>query len=472
MNDDALAARTSDVNATMSAPPSRPAELRSELASERVKVEIGAFLAEVKRWAWTDDDPRADCGTHAQALRDVAVGAASTLMPRVDAVAQPDPGDRLRALRDIERELGVIRAIWAHLRVMIDARTQPVTGPLLRAADELVWSLHRGAMSIARGGAEPPVPLVTVGPEWGAEMVPVPRIALNTRGTAATAAVAILDRLRIREIRLPWAAVGEPWLLALVLHEVGHAIEFDLVPDGTLLTAFATALADAVGGPRAQRWRGWADEVFADACAVAAAGPAILPALVAWETTTLARLASSASLADRYPPPVVRWNLVRAFCTQLGLPAGDPPAITASLSPDRGLRDLLDDLPAVVAVLDQPLPLVARRLRDLWPDTAALLGDPVTQKQADLQADQPFPDDTMSGARAALVAAVGVATAGPAAAASYGPWRQQLAARVVALIGACHGPGTRGSGDLPPAGPAAALLGSLAREAREEADHA
>jgi hypothetical protein len=446
--------------------------MRPGLARERLLVQLEAFVKDVDRWTWDDTDARADCGSHARSLRAVMARVADDLRTRAAAVAQPDPGDRVRALRDLERELGVVRALWAQLRGRIDARIEEATGPLLRAADELVWSVHRGAMALACPGAEPPVPLVTVGPEWGAEMVPIPRLELTTRGSAAAAATALLEKLSIREIRLPWAAVGEPWLLALVLHEVGHAIELDLVAGGKLLPAFADALADAVPGGRASRWRAWADEVFADACAVAAAGPAILPTLVAWETTALSKLASSAALPDRYPPPVVRWRLVRAFCVQLGLPAGDPPAIAEPLALDAGLRDLIADLPAVVAALDRPLPIAGCKLRELWPDTPALLGDPVTQKEQDLAAGDSFADETMSGARAALVAAVKAGAAGPAADADYGPWRQRLCARALALMAACHGGGTRGSGELPPSEPAADILISLAREAREEADGA
>jgi hypothetical protein len=78
------------------------------LARDRLRAEAHAFRAEVARWQWKDDDPRAACATHARALRAAVDHAAADLDRRAAAVADADGGERVRALRDLERELGVV----------------------------------------------------------------------------------------------------------------------------------------------------------------------------------------------------------------------------------------------------------------------------------------------------------------------------------------------------------------------------
>lgn len=439
-------------------------------AKARVLAEIDQLIADVGNWTWGAGDPRASCTAHAKALRNTITSAAEKLRETAGRIAQPDIGDRLRALRDVERELGVIRAVADELRRRIDARVPQPTAAVLKAADEIVWSTHRAAMNNAKPGGEPLVPLVSIGPEWGAEMVPVARVDLRSNGSVAQAASQVLKTLAIRDIRLPWAVVNEPWLLSLLLHEVGHAIEFDLVPDGGLLPAFAQHLGDLVGGKYHDEWRAWAHEVFADACAVAAGGSAILPVLVAWETTATNKLISSSARSQRYPPPVVRWELVRRWSERLGMPPGDPPGILAGLSFDAGLGELLQDVPKVLDALEKPLPLLGDlTIAKLWPDTPALVAGALAQKQADLKG-KVFADASMPGARLALLASVLAADAGGQAPTDYAVWRQDLCERSLALMGACHGPGTRAAGDAPDHSVAADLLGTLASDAMRQAD--
>lgn len=425
--------------------------------------EITSLAGEVEAWGtdWPGTDPRRNYATHVAALRAALSEALVPLRNEAKAVSSPDAGAAAGLLRAIEVRLGVARAVWADLQSRVEARAGGAYAGLLAAADEVVWSAHRGAMIQALRhdviDTEPPAPLVSVSPEWGAALVPQADVQLLTRGPAEQLARRVCERLRIREIRLPHTARGQPSLLAILLHEVGHAVQMDL----DLRVAFQSHVEARLG----PLWGAWATEVFADACAVAAGGRAILPTLVAWEAQPDTKLRRPGTLPDSYPPPLVRWELVRAWGEHLGLPMSEHAVeLPSPASLDPSVASLLDELPAVIALLDAPLPGLRNPLKimDLWPDTPDLCADggPVSDKRAQLGSAGAVPvDATMEGARAAVIAAVDAVEEGyttraesvgldPAWDAGFAAWRKTLGERTLRVVAACRGPGARAGGDF------------------------
>ena len=103
-----------------------------------------------------------------------------------------------------------------------------------------------------------------------------------------------------------------------------------------LVATFAGLVADKVktaGGAAAeqQRWSAWSQEIFADLCLAAAAGPWAIWALAPWALT-------AASAMDKplqnYPPPAVRLRLLELMSRALQHPS--EPSVSSRLGLEAG----------------------------------------------------------------------------------------------------------------------------------------
>jgi hypothetical protein len=116
--------------------------------------------------------------------------------------------------------------------------------------------------------------------------------------------------------------VPAPWWLLLLGHEVGHHVQYDLLPERKLVDGFRTAIYQAVereihSTADADAWARWSREIFADVFSTLCMGP--------WAVRTMLELEFTASAAmdeprDNYPSPAVR----------LGLLAGAVDRVTSS----------------------------------------------------------------------------------------------------------------------------------------------
>jgi hypothetical protein len=175
----------------------------------------------------------------------------------------------------------------------------------------------------------------------------------------------LLNELPVAVLSLPPRSVSEPWWLAFVAHEVGHHVQFDLLPDAGL-TRLVPGLIEAVAG---ERWKAWHEEIFADLYSVLMIGP--------WAGWVLAELVwgdDRAMLNDanpRYPAPVVRLMFMSEIARKLnvdpapalrGIVASEllsGPAVGIGRPPHNARETIADDLSALdtlTSALLEPVP--------------------------------------------------------------------------------------------------------------------
>jgi hypothetical protein len=240
-------------------------------------------------------------------------------------------GEVYTECRLADDRIALVGRIWEWFRAKLDQRDDAVFGPVLAAADEVLWSCYAGVFDNAAAVSGREVPR---------GLVPLPYIELGSgsmvtrQPDAPTGLIPdrgdefvnqFLARLPLGLIGLPLAWVEAPWWLLLLGHEVGHHLQFDLVPESGLVREFGDligATAD-VGAPQhvAWRWRTWSQEIFADLCLLCAGGPWGI-----WSVVELALADQRTMSAERgsFPPPVTRLALLSAAATTLGVdgPAG------------------------------------------------------------------------------------------------------------------------------------------------------
>jgi hypothetical protein len=268
--------------------------------------------------AWHQHRQRADGeGLHRSQLE-----TAHTLLDRAlaelhapIAALAGDPARSLAQCRVHDRRLVWLRRVFDFFRQRFDQRDEPTLGPVLRAADEVVWSCHReplAASSRGVGAVEPP-PLAYVEPGLTPEVFPhglVP--AALRRDVDAAFLRASLESLPFAVVRVPASCASAPWWLAHLGHEVGHVIDERFLGYAARSALVAGLHLDTAA---AARWTQWSGEVFADLYAALMLGPWALWALAMAETQDEPTMCEP---RDGYPAPVVRLLLVTHACEALG----------------------------------------------------------------------------------------------------------------------------------------------------------
>jgi hypothetical protein len=292
--------------------------------------------------AWADQRHQLDSlgqyGAHVTVLESVLVQVLGALAGALDGIDAGRPvGEVYMECRRADDNAALVSQIWEWFRVKFEQRGDAVFGPLLAAADEVLWSCYAGVFRNAAALSGRAVPH---------GLVPLPFIELGSRPTVTPQDVTHADlrpsrelttflrRLPLPVIALPLAWVEAPWWLLLLSHEVGHQIQRDLVPEDRLHLEFAELIATAAasgGAEAAVRWRGWSEEIFADLCLLCIGGPwgiwSVVEQALADERTMLA--------AGRYPSTVARLELLASAATALGteghagLRGVDPRALAA-----------------------------------------------------------------------------------------------------------------------------------------------
>ena len=311
-------------------------------------------------------------------LERTLLGAVSSLRVEAGALSLGVPlGDLHAKAANLDQRAALVRKVWAWFQAKFDQRDRHDDQRLvavLAAADEVVWSCWKEAFDSAALSGGPvaergPAPLPYVDSEGGAEAFVRDEPPTGLGASEADQALGrFLVRLPVPVVRLPVGCLDSPWWLALLAHEVGHHLQYDLLLDAALVAEVGGLVAGAVsGGPaEAARWRGWSRELFADACALVVLGPAAI------SVTLQVELGGEAALLDparsRYPAPAVRLALLAALADQLGLdplPAlggfGDPAALAASRAASAGADPLAARRERVRADLTQ-VPKVAAAL--------------------------------------------------------------------------------------------------------------
>jgi hypothetical protein len=273
--------------------------------------------------AWRDHRKQRDVdGQHRSQLDGcVAVidAALQELHGPIVAMARDDPRAAAHC-RVHDRRLAWLRRTWDFFRDRFDQRDDATLAPLLRAADEIVWSCHRepfGGLPGPQSTAAGPPPLPYVEPQSTPEVFPRGLVPGTLRRDVDAGFLrAALESLPFAVVRVPSACVTAPWWLVHLGHEVGHVIDDQLLGH----EARAAIVAGLGLGDRStEEWTHWSSELFADLYALLMFGPWALWALAAAEARD-----DTSMLAprDAYPPPAVRLLVMAHACDTLGHGAG------------------------------------------------------------------------------------------------------------------------------------------------------
>jgi hypothetical protein len=224
-----------------------------------------------------------------------------------------------------------LHQIWEYLRVKFDQRDHERLGPVVKAADEVVWGCYDQVFRWVESRNPnlnrhaPPLSYIEndYSPvSWEADRL-LPTLLRFPAGLRAgddvrlAALDAYLQRLPIPTVQLPSWCVDAPWWLVFVAHEVGHHVQHDLDLEDLFFERMRQAAENAnLENSDVNAWGKWGEEIFADVFSVACMGTWAIWALteIVWSTDTDMLCGDS-----RYPPPVTRLGLMVRVAEKLGL---------------------------------------------------------------------------------------------------------------------------------------------------------
>lgn len=262
--------------------------------------------------------------------RDVVVAQSRALLDQSRAA-----GDAMEATE----LLSSAEAVFQLYRDLDGQRRLPVLGGRLQVADAIAIDGYTAVLKAL--GQEVvkrrlPTPLVYLQPGYSPATFPRGRTlvgpGLRHRGSAPTI------ELSLPVVLLPPDHLEAPWLLTIVLHEVGHDLDHDLgLLEGLDLSGLAAQRRDA--------WKRWAGEILADLIAMYLAGP--------WFAVSLVGLAAAFgwhwSLQGVHPPLALRRLLLVDLLQRM-----QAPEVAAHL-PDapqmHQLQGYRDEVPDVLEAL-------------------------------------------------------------------------------------------------------------------------
>jgi hypothetical protein len=273
--------------------------------------ELGAWLAKRR-----DDDEHHQYHTQLEALETAVRSALAELAPELVAIHPGRaPGEVYDGCRAFDLRVLWLRRVWDFFREKLDQRDDPRLRPVLKAADEVVWSCYRPAFLRAQvwtpGLDAGPAPLPFVESRYSPEAFPRELVPQDLkREVDLTFLQAHLAALPIPLVRLPPTCVESPWGLVYLAHELGHHVQYRLLPGRKLVDDSADRIGDAVRetAPEAEEsWRSWSREIFADFYSVLLMGTWAARAML--ELELRGRSAMSATRST-YPSPLIRVYLM------------------------------------------------------------------------------------------------------------------------------------------------------------------
>jgi hypothetical protein len=298
---------------------------RRELTEAELTQLTGEFQAWLERRRNRDEQ-----GQHAtqldavEALMSTGADSLRKAVREID-LAQPT-GDLFESCRLFDLRVLWLRRVWQFFREKFDQRDDARLQPVLKAADEVVWSCHQQLYRQAEAWAPQlkpgPAPLPYLEPFYAPEAFPAELVPPGLKSEVDVGFLREhLNKLPIPVVRLHPGSVIAPWWLVYIGHEVGHHIQYGVLPEMGLVRGFRETAAETVlrhGGSDkdATRWDNWSVEVFADVFALLVLGPWFLWAMVELE---LQPTQSMFARRAAYPSPAVRLRLLATAATRLGL---------------------------------------------------------------------------------------------------------------------------------------------------------
>lgn len=332
---------------------------------------IDGIRESVEEWLGHRDDCDAlnQYSTQLDVLKTALTGPLTELRKIVGKLADiPDTGRVYSACRANDVRAEVVRRVFTYFRAKFDQRDDEKLGRVLRAADEVIWSCwtepFQNAMRADPSLTPKPAPLPYIEPQYSPAAIPrddPPSDLAVERDDSLL--MKYLERLPMPVLALPAVCADDPWWLVYIGHEVGHHLQFDLAASWGLVKAFGELVEAAsreAGAREPVKWRNWAPEIFADICSVHSMGQAAVLGILQLELDEADKMLVG---KRKYPPPVVRLDILATVARRLGLDV-DATLHQAGLTGLDGLDGCAPDRAVASAVVDAAL---ADRLAALGP---------------------------------------------------------------------------------------------------------
>jgi len=234
-----------------------------------------------------------------------------------------DDGEIYTHCRLFDLRILWLRRVWQFFKEKFDQRDDPSAGPLLRAADEVVWSCYRqvfAELSRVQSGPLRPVPIPFIEASYSPRAFPSSLLSrqFNDITLGGTFLHDCLKGLTLSVVRLSPACVRSPWWLVHLGHEMGHHIQHD----AGLVEAFRLQVESLVREQKASEqeianWVDWSEEIFADLVSLHLMGQWALRAMIELERASSEEMERP---RNAYPAPSVRLHLMAQAADNLGLP--------------------------------------------------------------------------------------------------------------------------------------------------------
>ncbi|RKG87930.1 hypothetical protein [Corallococcus terminator] len=363
----------------------------------RLRRELGSLRAEFAAWLALrkKHDVAEQHASHFTAIEACIDGAARGLTKHLDTLDLDLPrGEFAEQCRRHDLRILWLRRLWRFFRERIDQRDDARLAPLLRAADEVVWSAWRSvferAPTLGLSVTSGPAPLPFIDLEHSPAATPRSWVSRELCRDGGPLLAEHLERLPIALIHLPVKSVASPWWLVFIGHEVGHHVQHHLglvegfqehLKQAVLRSATDLKLDDATLA--AERWGRWSQEVFADVYSVVSFGTAAVRAMVEFEQHPDGRMGEP---RQNYPSAAVRLHLMARTAERLGLSGAqaslngvDPRALVVGVEAaeedlrlvDTVVEASLADLPGTDVTLTELLGFNARHFELRWPTVPA-----------------------------------------------------------------------------------------------------
>ena len=329
-------------------------------------LEIARLQSEIETWLKKrrERDKLKQYHTQLKLIESVLVCASARLKNEIQGI-QPEQsrGSVYAQCRKNDSRLVWLRRVWLYYRTKFDQRDDPVLGPILAAADEVVWSCYseifRNASFIDSSTEQGPAPLPYIEPLFSPQAIPRDDPPDNLESNIdAEFLKSFLARLPIPIVSLPSYCIQAPWWLIYLGHETGHHVQYDLMPEWKLVLSFGELLKKSICSElpqpqgdetTANRWFKWAQEIFADTFSVCVMGPWAVWAINELETLDEKTMLRSKS---NYPAPLVRLALLAQLIDDLGLDG----------------NAMLEDLNPAEKIVGAPVMELNRNLRQIAAD--------------------------------------------------------------------------------------------------------
>ena len=184
------------------------------------------------------DEMNAYAGLHKTrltAITNLLSAALDALAHELDGPLPEDPYLLYEYCRALDRSLVWLERVWAYYRDKFDQRDpDSAYAPLLKAADEVVWSCYKQAFlnpnRLPAGVAIQPAPLAYIAPDYSPATWEADKLApAELRpGSEIEGLEELFLTLPVPVIRLPPWCLSSPWWLAFAAHETGHNIQREL----------------------------------------------------------------------------------------------------------------------------------------------------------------------------------------------------------------------------------------------------